>query len=272
MPAPATEPDPLDDFDCRELAFAGQSYDVYVAGAGPAVLVLPEIPGITPEVADCARRLIDAGFSVWVPSLFGEPGRPLTQGWAVRTMAKACVDRTFRAFARAERAPIIDYLRALGEHAQSESGGEGIGVIGMCFTGNFALVLAIDERVKLPVMSQPSLPLGPLPSSREALAVAPDDLATIKGRAADEHDALCVIGLRFTRDPFVPSARFRRLERELGDAFLGVEIDSGKGNEYGFGVQTHSVLTTEYSDEPGHPTNDAWNLVVSHLSERLPPS
>ena len=269
MSAPSTEHDRLGDFDCRELGFAGQTHDVFVAGEGPAILVLPEIPGITPEVADAARRLIEAGFSVWVPSLFGEPGRPLTQSWAMRTIAKACVNKTFRAFARAERAPIIDYLRALGAHAQAESGGEGIGVIGMCFTGNFALVLAIDERVKLPVMSQPSLPLGVRRSAKEAIAVDPDDLATIKARVADDDDELCVIGLRFTADPFVPSSRFRRLEREFGDAFLGIEIDSSKGNHFGWNFQTHSVLTTEYSPEAGHPTNDAWNLVVSHLTDRL---
>lgn len=262
--------DPLTDFDRRSLTFGGDTYDVFVAGEGPAILMMPEIPGITPDVADCARRLTDEGFSVWVPSLFGDPGAPFTQGRALKQIAISCVNRTFRAFARAQRAPVIDWLRALGEHAQAESGGDGIGVIGMCFTGNFALVLAIDERVKVPVMSQPSMPFGFTAKSKEAIAVAPDDVATIKGRTVD--DDLCVIGLRFTNDPFVPGERFRSLEREFGDAFLGVEIDSSPGNEWGFAKDAHSVLTKEYTAEAGHPANDAWNLVVSHLKDRLLPS
>ena len=264
-----TQHDSLDDFTKHTLTFGSETFDVYVTGQGPAILVLPEIPGITPEVADCARRLVAAGFSVWVPSLFGTPGKPFTRALAIRELAKTCVQRRFRAFAYAERAPIIDWLRALGAHAEAESGHDGIGVIGMCFTGNFALVLAIDERVKLPVMSQPSMPMAPTPSGRAAIAVAPDDLSTIKARTDDE---LCVIGLRFTGDPLVPSARFRSFEREFGDAFLGVEIDSSKGNTWGFRRDAHSVLTAEWRDEEGHPTYEAHTLIVDHLRKRLLPA
>jgi dienelactone hydrolase len=261
--------DALTDFARRNIEFDGLEYEVFVAGEGPAVLVLPEIPGITPDVADFGRRLVDQGFTVWVPSLFGTPGRPMTESYVMSTLAKSCVNKTFLAFARGKRAPIIDYLRQLGELAHAECGGPGIGVVGMCFTGNFALALAIDDIVKVPVMSQPSLPLTPSKNHRRDLHVAPDDLDTIKLRMAEQE--LCVIGLRFTNDPFVPAARFETLRREFGEAFIGVEIDSSKGNSYNFGTRTHSVLSTEYSPESGHPTNDAFHLVLDHLREKLLP-
>lgn len=259
--------DPLTDFDLHALTFGDRTFDTYVAGSGPAIVVLTEIPGITPDVADCSRRLIEAGFTVYMPSLFGEPGRPLTNGYAMKSLGQACVSRQFKAFARGERAPVTDWLRALGEYAHAEAGGPGIGVIGMCFTGKFALALAIDDWVKVPILSQPATPMGPAASSRAALGIAPDDIAVVKRRTVE--DELCVIGLRFTADLLVPAERFATLEREFGDAFIGVEIDSSKGNSWGFNAMTHSVLTAEWSADPEHPTAHAWKLVVDHLTERL---
>jgi len=259
--------DPLTDFEKRSVTIDGVTHDVFIAGSGPAVLVIPEVPGITPEVADCARRLIDTGFSAWMPSVFGDPGVPFTNGRALKTIVKACISRQFLAFARGARAPKVDWLRELGRQAHEECGGPGIGVIGMCFTGNFALALAIDERVKVPVMSQPSLPLGRDKKSAAALHVAPDDVATVKQRTVDEE--LCVIGLRFTGDVLVPAARFRSFEREFGDAFIGVEIDSSAGNDWGFAKDAHSVTSKEWSADPDNPTGQAWNLIVEHLSKQL---
>jgi dienelactone hydrolase len=259
--------DPLTDFEKRSVTIDVVTHDVFIAGSGPAVLVIPEVPGITPDVADCARRLVEAGFSAWMPSVFGEPGVPFTNGRALKTIVKACISRQFLAFARGARAPKVDWLRELGRQAHEECGGPGIGVIGMCFTGNFALALAIDERVKVPVMSQPSLPLGRDKRSAAALHVAPDDVATVKQRTVDEE--LCVIGLRFTGDVLVPAARFRSFEREFGDAFIGVEIDSSAGNDWGFAKDAHSVTSKEWSADPDNPTGQAWNLIVEHLSKQL---
>lgn len=259
--------DALTDFDRRPLQFAGKSYDVYVAGSGPAVVVLPEIPGITPEVAEFGRRVVDAGFSVWIASLFGTPGKKFSTRYSLTTFARACVTREFLAFARGRRAPITDWMRGLVSHAHAESGGPGVGVVGMCFTGGFALALAVDPAVLVPVMSQPALPMGLTSGHRADLHVAPDDLATVRQRTHD--DDLCVIGLRFTHDPLVPSTRFSRLRGELGDAFIGVEIDSSKGNPHGFDNQSHSVLTAEYRPDSDHPANQAHELVLDHFRQKL---
>src|SRR5512147_2727875 len=97
--------DPLEDFKCRDITLDGVSKPVFVAGKGPAVIVMTEMPGISPHVARFARWVRDAGFTVWMPNLFGVPGRPVSpatpltvlQGLGV--MARACISREFRAFA-----------------------------------------------------------------------------------------------------------------------------------------------------------------------------
>ena len=259
--------DVLADFERRSLTFDDVTYDVFIAGSGPAVVVLPEIPGVTPDVADFGRRLMQAGYSVWVPSFFGTPGKPVTDGYAFATLAKSCVRSEFLAFARSKRAPITDWMRSLVSQAHEECGGNGVGVVGMCFTGNFALALAVDPAVLVPVMSQPSMPFGITKKHRSDLHVAPDDLHAVQQRIA--HEDLCVLGLRFTGDPLVPGERFARLRDELGDGFIGVEIDSTKGNPYGYGKRTHSVLTTEYQPDPDHPTNQAFELVLDHFRQKL---
>jgi dienelactone hydrolase len=65
--------DPLEDFTRRDVTFDGIGKAVYVAGAGPAVIVMSEMPGISPHVARFARW-VRAGFTVYMPSLFGRDG------------------------------------------------------------------------------------------------------------------------------------------------------------------------------------------------------
>ncbi len=88
----------------------------------------------------------------------------------------------------------------------------------------------------------------------------------MKARAAAGCD---VLGLRFTGDKFVPKERFETLRRELGDRFIGVEIDSSEGNPHGIPKNAHSVLTEHLVDEPGHPTRDALNQVITFFKDRL---
>src|SRR3954447_17196340 len=136
--------DVLDGWISAPFTAAGVTHDVYARGSGPGVVLLPEIPGLTPQVMGLANHLVDAGFTVAVPSLFGEPGRPLSAGYAVRTIAKACITREFAAFARNADRPIAEYVQALARHLHEQAGGPGVGVIGMCFTGGFALAAAVE--------------------------------------------------------------------------------------------------------------------------------
>jgi dienelactone hydrolase len=247
----------------------GLSRAVYSGGSGPAVIVIHEVPGLHPGVVEFARRVVDAGFSVRMPSLFGTPGRPVTAGYAVRSLAGACVAREFTTLALHRTSPVIGWLRRLAAEAHAESGGPGVGAVGMCFTGGFALGMMVDDTMLAPVLSQPSLPFPLTPSRRSAVGISDADLARVKARAAN---GACLLGLRFTHDVAVPQARFDTLRRELGDAFIAVEIDSSKDNPHGIPRAAHSVLTEHFVDEPGHPTRDALDRVLTFFAERLLPA
>ncbi len=259
----------LDGFEESRFEHAGEARALYLRGTGPGVVVMHEVPGITPEVARFARIVADAGFRVYLPHLFGTPSKPLSAGYAVGQLARACISREFHVLAHRGSSPITEWLRALCRHAHAECGGPGVGAIGMCLTGNFALALMVDECVMAPVLSQPSLPF-PLGRERRAgLHVSDDELAVVRQRAAR---GCGVLGLRFTGDPMVPDERFERLRSELGDGFEAIEIDSRPGNPHGFGRTAHSVVTTELVDEAGHPTRDALDRVLGLFRERLHPA
>jgi dienelactone hydrolase len=257
---------PLAGFDETHFEHEGARRRVYRRGSGPAVLVMHEVPGIIPEVASFATRVADAGFSVYMPSLFGEPGKPFSSTYALGEISRACLSREFRVLARHESSPITQWLRALARHAHAEIGGKGVGAIGMCLTGNFALALAMDEAVMAPVLSQPSLP-GPLvPGGKRALHISEAELVNLKKRAAA---GLRVLGLRFTEDPMCTGERFQRLRDEIGEAFLAIEIDSSRGNAHGIPRTAHSVVTRDLVDVEGHPTREALLRVIAFFRERL---
>src|SRR6266571_5049341 len=153
------EDDPLDDFARREITLDGVAKRVYVAGSGPAVIVMTEMPGISPHVARFARWVRDAGFTVYMPSLFGRDGAVPTEEEGTAVFQRACVSAEFRALAANQSSPVTQWLRALARFAHGECGGPGVGAIGMCFTGNFALTMMLEPSMLAPVLSQPSLPL-----------------------------------------------------------------------------------------------------------------
>jgi len=256
----------LDGFTRSEFSHDGRTRAVYSAGTGPAVIVIHEVPGLHPGVVDFGRRVVARGFHVRMPSLFGTPGKPVGVGYTLASMTTGCVSRDFASFALDRTSPITTWLRALAADAHESCGGKGVGAVGMCFTGGFALGMMLDERMLAPVLSQPSLPFPIGRRRRAALGISDADLAVVERRA---REGACVMGLRFTADPAVPAARFDTLRRVLGDRFLAVEIDSSKGNPFGFKRSAHSVLTEHFVDEPGNPTLDALERVLAFFDDRL---
>ena len=257
----------LPGFEAATFEHEGGARSVYRAGSGPGVVIIHEIPGITPEVAGFGRRVAEAGFSVYLPDLFGTPGKPFSMPYVMRQMVRACISREFAVLAAHRSSPITDWLRALCRHAHAEQGGPGVGALGMCLTGNFALALMVDEAVMAPVLSQPSLPFGVSRGHRAALHVSPETLSTVRARA---RGGCPVLGLRFSHDALCPAERFGTLRRELGEeGFEGIEIDSGPGNPHGIPRTAHSVLTHDLVDEAGHPTREALDRVLGFLAERL---
>lgn len=225
----------LDSWSLSSHTYDGATHPTYRKGAGPGVIVVHEIPGITPEVIAFADEVVQAGFTVVMPQLFGTPGAPMTVGRVAGAIGRICVSRELTMLATGRTQPVADWLRSLARDLHAELGGPGVGALGMCFTGGFALAMMVDTAVVAPVLAQPSTPFAVSPARSADVNLSPGDLAVVKERAA----AGCeVLGLRYRSDRAV-GTRFETLSRELGDAFLRVEFD-GKG---------HSTLTEHRQQE-----------------------
>jgi dienelactone hydrolase len=223
---------------------------------------MSEIPGITPQVARFARYVAEAGFSVYMPELFGETMRPVTVGYALRSMASCCISSEFRVLAAHRSSPIVDWLRALANRAHAEQGGKGVGAVGMCLTGNFALAMMLGAPLLAPVLSQPSLPFF----KKDGLHASDEEIAAAKKRINE--DGARILGLRFHGDAFCHTERFNRLRETFGDAFEAIELDSSSANPDALG-RPHSVLTNHLIDEAGQPTRAALDRVLAFLHEQL---
>jgi dienelactone hydrolase len=257
--------DAVPGFDVTTFTHGGRTHEVYRAGAGSAVIVVHEMPGLHPGVTKFGQRLVDAGYRVYLPSLFGRPGAPFGGSEMRRTLRQVCVSREFVLLAD-RTPPVVTWLRALAAQAHAECGGPGVGAVGMCFTGGFALAMAVEPAVLAPVLSQPGLPAPLTARKRAALGLDPADLASVKARA---NDGLCVMGLRFSADKGSPPERFATLRAELGENFEAIEIDSSPGNPHGIPKRAHSVLTEDLVDTQGHPTRAALDRVMAFFAERL---
>ncbi|MCS5718013.1 dienelactone hydrolase family protein [Herbiconiux sp. CPCC 205763] len=248
----------------------GSTYDCYEKGSGPGVVLIPELPGITPQVLGLAEHLVDEGFTVVVPSPFGVPEKEGSPGYTLRTIARICVSAEFRAFALDAKRPIAAFVRAVAADLNSRTPGAGVGVIGMCFTGGFALAAAVDDAVLASIVSQPAAPF-PLGKARQAdPGLSAGELDQVAARA--DSVGFCALGLRFSDDSNSPRPRFEALSRRLGDAFEVIELDSSPGNPGGFSQRAHSVLTSEVRDTPGHPALLARARVVAFLRTHLTPA
>jgi len=259
----------LRNFTRSEFTHDGRTRDIYRRGNGPGVLIMHEIPGLHPTVVRFADEVVDAGFTVVMPNLLGTAGRAVTLGYALNSMLRACIRREFAVLAAHRSSPICDWLRALCRHMHAELGGPGIGALGMCLTGNFALSLMMEPVLLAPVLSQPGLPFPVGAERKRALHLSPEELCTVRRRVREE--GCPVLGLRFTGDPLCPPERFETLRRELGERFEGIEIDSNTVPDSQTPSGPHSVLTEDLRDDDGHPTAQARDRVLAFFRERLLP-
>jgi len=227
-----------DDFD----------YPTYRRGNGPGVIVLHESPGLTPEVIAFGDELVEHGFTVVMPHLFGSAHAPPRKHEGALVIPRLCVTREFTMFGTGVTAPLSSWLRSLARALHADVGGPGVGAVGMCVTGGFALAMMVDPVVVAPVVAQPATPL-PLGRRRAGdVNLSDEDLAAVARRAAE---GCPVLGVRYRHD-WVTGTRFDTLTELLGDAFIRVELD-GHG---------HATLT-----DHRHP--DAVERVVGFLEERL---
>lgn len=249
-----TSPPVLDGWVQGTHTADGRTHPTYRRGTGPGVVVIHELPGITPEVVAFAEEVVAEGFTVVMPHLFGTPGAPGTVGEVLRVVPRVCVNREFTILAAGRTSPVAGWLRSLARELHQDVGGPGVGVVGMCFTGGFALATMVDPSVAAPVVAQPSLPM-PVGKRRKAdLGLSPADLDSVKSRVAQ---GCSVLGVRYDGDP-ATGTRFETLQRELGDGFLRVDLPStGRGQ--------HATLTA-------HRSQEAVDRVLAFFRQRLQPS
>jgi dienelactone hydrolase len=182
---------------------------------------------------------------------------------------RACVSAEFRALAANVSSPVTQWLRALAKLAHHECGGPGVGAIGMCFTGNFALSMMLEPSVLAPVLSQPSLPLN----DPAGIEISPEEIQAVRARLDDEN--LTVLAYRFEGDPFSRAQRFAAYAEKLGSRFIGrVSPDSAANPDappfFAKHVPSpHSVVTVHLVDEAGEPTIKARDEILSFFAYRL---
>ena len=265
----ALRDDTLEDFERREITLEGVARTVYVAGAGPAVIVMAEMPGISPHVARFARWVRDAGLTVYMPSLFGRDGALPSADEGAAVFQRACISAEFNALKRDASSPATQWLRALARLAHGQCGGPGVGAIGMCFTGNFALTMMLEPAMLAPVLSQPSLPLN----DPGGLEIAPDELAAVRQRL--DREDLTVLAYRFTGDHFCRAERFAAYAQALGDRFVERTLPDNAANSdvppfFARYVTTpHSVVTVHLIDQAGQPTIQARDEILAFFRRRL---
>lgn len=241
----------LEGWEKGSFTAATYTRDTYRKGSGPVVVVVHEIPGITPAVERFANDVVNAGFTVVMPDLVGTPGKDVSGSYLVSSMFKVCISKEFTNMALNKTSPIIAWLRALARSLHQEVGGKGVGAVGMCFSGGFALGMMVDDIMIAPVLSQPSMPFTVGKTRGADLNLSPDDAVVVAQRAAD---GCQVLGLRFTQDKLV-GTRFDSLRDLLGDAFIAIELPSQSPKD-------HSVLT-EQRDE------DSVQRVLEFFKEKL---
>jgi dienelactone hydrolase len=229
------------------------THDVYERGEGPPIVLIQELPGIGPETLRLADRLVSAGYRVVLPHLFGPLGKKALLRNSIRVL---CMQREFRLFECNASSPIVEWLRALCRDVRNGTGARGVGVIGMCLTGNFALSLMADDSVLASVASQPALPLF----TPCALHMSPEEVCGAKARLDREGPMLA---LRFKGDLMCPAAKLRAIEKTFNDdGVKRVERIDVPGFR-------HSVLTVHFVDEDGHPTRRALESVLTYFAAKL---
>ena len=229
------------------------SHDIYYRGSGSPVVLIQELPGIGQETLALADRLVDAGHEVVMPHLFGPLGKISIGGNLARVM---CMRKEFRLMTSNASSPISDWLRLLCREVRDSRSVGGVGVIGMCLTGNFAITLIGDDSVLAAVASQPAMPFF----KQGALHMSQTEIA-ITRQALEAKGPMRV--LRFEDDPLSTVEKSDCIHRTFNDD--GHErvkeiVIPGKG---------HSVLTLNFVDEAGHPTREALNNVLAYFAENL---
>lgn len=228
------------------------SHDVYSKGdAAACVVIIQELPGIGPETLSLADTFVERGFRVVLPHLFGPLGRVSMVGNIVRVF---CLRREFKLFEKNASSPIVDWLKALCRDLLDNQAASGVGVIGMCLTGNFAISLMADESVLAGVASQPSMPLN----DQTALHMSSAEVDAARTRL-DQHGPM--MALRFEEDKLCTARKYDALEQAFNGDKRRIDLVTLPG-------PGHSVLTLDFI-KGGQPAQEALENVLGYFNDKL---
>jgi len=251
----------FEDFKRYNTVTVTPQRDVYRLGSGPPVIVLHELFGAGPTLFRFAHRISDAGFEVYVPILFGSANHETTPFYSITQFVRVCLSKEFAAFSLGRSSPITDWVRLLGCEIVQGSKHAGLGVVGLCLTGNFALTLACEDWVSASVVSEPALPFGCTTASKSDLHLSAAEIAHIEQRV---RGGFVVLAFRFCDDWISPPERDAALRARFAP---GV---SGNGSLAPTCPGAHAVFTDHFDETIGTSTADALRDLLDYLKARLP--
>jgi len=217
--------------------------DVYWKGNGPPLLIMHELPGLSVETFNLGQKYVEEGFRVYLPLLTGKVGdnkqTPLSLG--LESLRLFCISREIHMMRSKSSSPITIWLRDLCNYIRQENNHEGVGVIGMCLTGNFALTLMADDSVLGAVAAQPSIPFRP----KKGIHMSKSD---IQG-TIDRLDSLghYIRAYRFKDDKVCPPEKFSTLNETFNKTRSRIILETLEHEPQDENL--HSVLV--YSFEAG---------------------
>lgn len=230
------------------------THDVYTLGEGKKVVVLiQEMPGIGRQTLALADKFVALDYTVVLPHLFGPLGKNAIAGNFLRVL---CMRKEFKMFAANKSSPIVDFLSALCQKVKTMHKVKGVAVIGMCLTGNFAISLMASDAVLAGFASQPSMPL--FRGSKIHMSAA--EVNAVKQKLDAIGPMHCG---RFEKDIFCTAEKFKTLETQFNtDEQKRIIFHTlpGKG---------HSILTHDFVDTAGDPTQKAFIEVLSYFNQAL---
>jgi len=227
--------------------------------AGPTVVLMHEAPSISARTFAVAATLTERHYTVAIPELMKEGSfGPAVLRRAVG-FASFCVAHELSAFSTGRTGAIVEWLRALAREESALNGGRPVAVIGMCFSGGFALGTILDPAVGVAVMSQPALPFPLTKRRKRDIGVSPADLEAIENRIGDGAPLRI---MRYTLDSISPKERFDRVVG-IFPACERREVPSAKPKD-------HSVLANAVNAPDGTELRLALDETLAFLAARLP--
>lgn len=233
--------------------------------SGPTVILIHEAPGLSRSTFGIADVLLAHDYRVVLPVLLDAAWTSKGIRHRTANMIRICVAREMAALSAGHTGAIVEWLRALADLEAGTTQGRPVGVIGMCFSGGFALGAITNPHVRAAVMSQPALPFM-FPFRGSDLGVGKQDLRDIHARIGSGG---CIRAMQFSRDRISSRARLELIQREFRDAECR-EIETDDRSLHS--VLALSLAATDRESQLGRALPDTIAFLDRHLKPGAGPA